>query len=99
MMHLSVNISLEDALDSGWKILAECFNPDETGFRSGLVEKYWPGEKTKSTEKSKTEKTEEDIKPDSSSKEEVKKDKKPKEVSEKKKENKKAKKENSKPKK
>ncbi len=45
MMDLSVNISLEDALNSGWNILSECFNPDETGFRSGLVEKYWPGEK------------------------------------------------------
>jgi len=42
MMDLSVNVSLEDALDNGWNILSECFNPDETGFRSGLVEKYWP---------------------------------------------------------
>jgi V/A-type H+-transporting ATPase subunit B len=42
MMDLTVNVSLEDALDSGWSILAECFNPDETGFRSNLTEKYWP---------------------------------------------------------
>jgi len=42
MMDLTVNVSLEDALDSGWKILAECFEKDETGFRSNLIEKYWP---------------------------------------------------------
>ncbi|MCF7832160.1 MAG: V-type ATP synthase subunit B [Candidatus Marinimicrobia bacterium] len=45
MMDLSVNISLEDSLNNGWDILSQCFNPDETGFRSGLIEKYWPGEK------------------------------------------------------
>jgi V/A-type H+-transporting ATPase subunit B len=42
MMDLSVNISLEDALDKGWGILAECFEKGETGFRSNLIEKYWP---------------------------------------------------------
>jgi len=42
-MDLSVNISLENALDKGWEILAECFLPDETGFRSELVKKFWPG--------------------------------------------------------
>ena len=42
MMSLKVNMSLEEALDRGWKILAECFQPEETGFRSDLVKKYWP---------------------------------------------------------
>ncbi|MCK4813929.1 MAG: V-type ATP synthase subunit B [Candidatus Marinimicrobia bacterium] len=42
MMDLSVNISLEDALDNGWGILNQCFEPDETGFRSELIEKFWP---------------------------------------------------------
>jgi len=42
MMALSVNISLEDALDLGWKILAECFTPEETRMKSDLVKKYWP---------------------------------------------------------
>ncbi|MBN3040469.1 MAG: V-type ATP synthase subunit B [Candidatus Omnitrophica bacterium] len=42
MMDLSVNISLEKALDKGWKILAECFQPQETSFRSELIEKFWP---------------------------------------------------------
>ncbi len=42
MMDLSVNIPLEEALDEGWKILAECFEPNETGLRSDLIEQYWP---------------------------------------------------------
>ena len=42
MMDLSVNISLEKALDEGWEILAECFEPRETGLRSDLIQKFWP---------------------------------------------------------
>ncbi|MBU0571862.1 MAG: V-type ATP synthase subunit B [Candidatus Omnitrophica bacterium] len=42
MMDLKVNVSLEEALDNGWKILGECFNPEETNFRTDLVEEFWP---------------------------------------------------------
>lgn len=42
MMDLSVNVSLETALDNGWKILAQCFIPSETSFRSDLIEEFWP---------------------------------------------------------
>jgi len=42
MMDLSVNVPLEGALDKGWEILASCFDPQETGLRSELAEKYWP---------------------------------------------------------
>jgi V/A-type H+-transporting ATPase subunit B len=42
MMDLSVNIPLEKALDRGWEILASCFDPQETGMRSELVEEFWP---------------------------------------------------------
>ena len=42
MMNLSINLSLEDALDLGWKILAECFDKDETGMKSELIEEFWP---------------------------------------------------------
>ena len=42
MMDLTVNIPLEQALDNGWKILAECFDKEETGLRSNLCEKFWP---------------------------------------------------------
>ncbi len=41
LMDLSVNISLEKALDTGWRILSECFVPEETGIRTELVKKYW----------------------------------------------------------
>jgi V/A-type H+-transporting ATPase subunit B len=42
LMDLSVNIPLEEALDLGWEILADCFEPKETGMRSELVLKHWP---------------------------------------------------------
>ena len=42
MMDLSVNIPLEEALDRGWRILAECFAPEETGLRSELIAEFWP---------------------------------------------------------
>jgi len=45
MMDLSVNIPLEMALDRGWSILAESFTPDETGLRTELIKKFWPGNK------------------------------------------------------
>lgn len=45
IMSLSVNIPLEEALDRGWKILADCFDPAETGIRSQMIEKFWPGGK------------------------------------------------------
>ncbi len=45
LMDLSVNISLEDALDTGWEILAECFEPNETGLRSDLINERWPKDK------------------------------------------------------
>ena len=42
MMDLSVNISLEQALDLGWRILSECFDKDETGIKSELIAEFWP---------------------------------------------------------
>lgn len=42
MMDLAVNIPLEEALDRGWDILAQCFEPEETGLRTELVKKFWP---------------------------------------------------------
>jgi V/A-type H+-transporting ATPase subunit B len=42
LMSLEVNISLEEALDRGWKILKECFTPEETGIKRSLIEQYWP---------------------------------------------------------
>ena len=42
LMSLSVNLSLENALDLGWRILADCFEKDETGMKSELIEEFWP---------------------------------------------------------
>ena len=42
LMSLSVNLSLENALDLGWQILADCFEKDETGMKSELIEEFWP---------------------------------------------------------
>jgi len=45
MMDLSVNIPLEKALDLGWQILADCFEPGETGIPSKLTTAFWPTDK------------------------------------------------------
>ena len=45
MMDLQVNIPIDEALDLGWKILAECFDSQEIGMKKSLVEKYWPQER------------------------------------------------------
>ncbi len=45
MMDLTVNIPLEKALDEGWRILSDCFDPAETGMKTSLIEKFWPKER------------------------------------------------------
>ena len=42
LMDLSVNLTLEESLDLGWQILADCFQKDETGIKSDLTEEFWP---------------------------------------------------------
>ena len=42
LMDLRVNIPLEDALDLGWEILSECFDPNETGLKTNLIKERWP---------------------------------------------------------
>lgn len=51
MMDLRVNIPLEEALDLGWKIMGDCFESQETGIPTRLIEKFW----TKEREEKKTE--------------------------------------------
>ena len=41
MMSLSVNLTLEQALDLGWEILADCFQKEETGIKSVLIDEFW----------------------------------------------------------
>ena len=42
LMDLEVDMPLERALDEGWALLAECFEPAQTGLSSALVERHWP---------------------------------------------------------
>jgi V/A-type H+-transporting ATPase subunit B len=42
LMDLSVNIPLLQALDRGWWILGTCFQPEETGLTSQLMDRFWP---------------------------------------------------------
>ena len=44
LMDLAVNIRLEQALDRGWQILAQCFTPEETGLRTELTNRFWPAQ-------------------------------------------------------
>jgi len=49
IMDLEVNIPLFDALDRCWGILAECFEPEETGIRRATIEKHWPNRPAEQT--------------------------------------------------
>ncbi len=48
LMDLSVNIPLEEALDRGWEILGDIFEPAETGIKESLLRQYWPKDKARS---------------------------------------------------
>lgn len=41
-MRFDVAMPLEDALDLGWKTMAECFEPQELLIRENLLNKYYP---------------------------------------------------------
>ncbi len=41
-MDINVSIPLEDALDLGWKTLAECFAPEQLLMKQALIDKYFP---------------------------------------------------------
>ena len=43
-MDIEVSMPLEEALDLGWRTMAECFAPDELLMKDELVEKYYPAE-------------------------------------------------------
>ncbi|MDP6631092.1 MAG: V-type ATP synthase subunit B [Kiritimatiellia bacterium] len=58
MMDLTVNIPLEGALDLGWQILADCFEPMETGIQSSLIDAFWPRSASQSEASSSAEATE-----------------------------------------
>lgn len=41
MMSLEVNLPIEEALDRGWSILAEVFEPEEVGIKQKYVDQFW----------------------------------------------------------
>ncbi len=41
-MDIGVNLSLEEALDLGWRTMAECFEPAELLMKQALIDKYYP---------------------------------------------------------
>ncbi|WP_170476006.1 V-type ATP synthase subunit B [Ruegeria arenilitoris] len=43
-MDINVSIPLEEALDLGWKTLAECFAPEQLLMKQSLIDKYFPKE-------------------------------------------------------
>lgn len=44
IMNLEVNISLEEALDRCWDILAACFDKEEVPMKDSLIQEFWPQE-------------------------------------------------------
>jgi V/A-type H+/Na+-transporting ATPase subunit B len=45
-MDIRVSLPLEAALDLGWAIMAQCFEPEQLLMREELVERYYPRERT-----------------------------------------------------
>ncbi len=57
LLDLTINIPLTAALDRSWVILANCFQPEETGLSSELINKFWPqGNEKSKTDQNRTEK-------------------------------------------
>ena len=42
LLAIDVNISIDEMLDLGWRLLAKNFKKEEVGIRQTLVDKYWP---------------------------------------------------------
>jgi V/A-type H+-transporting ATPase subunit B len=61
IMDLTLNIKLFDALDKCWEILAECFEPEETGIRDAIIQKHWPKKNPQKEEEKEPDKTPETV--------------------------------------
>lgn len=51
MMNLKVNCPIEQALDLGWVLLGECFQPDQVGIRQKFIDTYWVKKNQSAVEK------------------------------------------------
>jgi V/A-type H+/Na+-transporting ATPase subunit B len=45
LLAVDVNLSVNEMLDEGWRLLSEHFSRNEVGIREDLVNKYWPAER------------------------------------------------------
>ena len=41
LLSIDVNISIEEMLDTAWRLFAKYFSPAETGIKQSLIDKYW----------------------------------------------------------
>ena len=51
LLAVDVNLSVNEMLDEGWKLLSTYFSKNEVGIREELVNKYWPGETSEAEKK------------------------------------------------
>ena len=51
-MDIDISLPLEDALNLGWKTLAECFEPQELLMKQALVDKYYPQQRKQESQES-----------------------------------------------
>jgi len=58
-MDIEVSLPLEEALDLGWRTLAECFRPEQLLMKQELVDKYFPKDVLASVEAASAEEAEE----------------------------------------
>ncbi len=42
LLAIDVNITVEEMLNTGWRLLARHFEKTETGIKQALIDKYWP---------------------------------------------------------
>ena len=43
LLSIDVNITIDEMLDTAWRLFAKYFSPAETGIKQNLIDKYWKG--------------------------------------------------------
>jgi V/A-type H+-transporting ATPase subunit B len=42
LLSIDVNITIDEMLDTAWKLYAKYFTKAETGIKQAFIDKYWP---------------------------------------------------------
>lgn len=50
LLAVDVNLTVDEMLDEGWRLLSDNFSKSETGIREDLVDKYWPTDNQEAAE-------------------------------------------------